>query len=172
MSLDRIQKFMDRLVNWLDATSINIAAVLLVVIVVLDGSSVFFRYVLGDALSWSEEVMRYSNVWLSFIGAIAAFARREHMTVDLGLTSLGAFGRVLQVIGLVITLIVAGYMVFVGGRGAIANLAQTSPSAGLPMAIPYAAIPVAGVGIFIVSFCFLIFNLRQVEFRLPQESQE
>ncbi len=169
MILDRLQKSMGRVVRWLDEGTLFIAASLLAAIVVIDGASVVFRYVLGSPLSWSEEVMRYCNVWLSFIGAITAFARREHMTVDFGLFGTGAIGRVVRVICLLATLVVAWYMVTLGIRGTISNMAQVSPSAGIMMAIPYAAVPIAGAGIFFISLYFLMLTLRGVERRLPAE---
>ncbi|RUT28867.1 TRAP transporter small permease [Arsenicitalea aurantiaca] len=164
MSLQRLQAGLARLVHWIDTGTLTIAALLLLGIVIIDGLSVLFRYVFSAPFSWSEEVMRYCNIWLSFLGAVSAFVRREHMTVELGLTSgNGIIARVLGVLGLLIIMVVAGYMVIYGVRGATANLGQMSPSAGISMAVPYAAVPVAGLLIIVVSLFFLLSNLRRAE---------
>ena len=52
--------------RWL---AVSILAVMTVIIL----ASVFFRYVLDDALPWSEEIAKYLMVWLTFIAAPVAF---------------------------------------------------------------------------------------------------
>jgi TRAP-type transport system small permease protein len=51
--------------------------------------AVFARYVLtqlpffaGRVPSWTEEVPRYFLIWISFLGAAACIARREHVAFD------------------------------------------------------------------------------------------
>jgi TRAP-type C4-dicarboxylate transport system permease small subunit len=34
--------------------------------------AVFFRYVLGDALSWPEEIVQFIVIWVAFVGASVA----------------------------------------------------------------------------------------------------
>ena len=45
--------------------------------------SVFYRYVLDQPLSWTEEITRMFIVWLSFIGAYAAMRENKHIGFDL-----------------------------------------------------------------------------------------
>src|SRR3546814_427268 len=149
-----------RFLSWLDTGAISIAAFLLLAIVAIDGLSVFYRYVLDAPFSWSEEVMRYCNIWLSYLGAISAFLHREHMKIDLAFNSTGRLGRILNIIGLLATVVVAGAMLVLGAERAIANLTQVSPSAGIVMAVPYAAVPVAGAGILIAALFFMWNALR------------
>lgn len=40
------------------------------------------RYVLNVPLSWPEEFARYCLVWLTFMGASAAFRANEHIRID------------------------------------------------------------------------------------------
>ena len=40
--------------------------------VVLNVLQVFTRYALNDPLFWTEEMIRYTTVWLTFVGAAAA----------------------------------------------------------------------------------------------------
>jgi TRAP-type C4-dicarboxylate transport system permease small subunit len=43
---------------------------------------VFTRYVLNDPLSWTEEVARYSYVYIVFLGSSAAITHRTHVGID------------------------------------------------------------------------------------------
>ena len=70
----------DRLL--LHATSIMLAALTAAMtVVVLLG--VFTRYVLNDALPWTEELARYILIWLSWLGGEIAMRRGSHIAVDL-----------------------------------------------------------------------------------------
>jgi len=44
--------------------------------------AVFFRYALGHALYWSDEVVRYLFVWFTLLGAAICLRQREHIRVE------------------------------------------------------------------------------------------
>jgi TRAP-type C4-dicarboxylate transport system permease small subunit len=44
---------------------------------------VFYRYVLSQPLTWSEEAARYLNIWAVLLAAALAVKRSEHLRVDL-----------------------------------------------------------------------------------------
>lgn len=43
---------------------------------------VLCRFVLGDPLSWSEELARYAFVWITFLGAAVAYRHGAHIVVE------------------------------------------------------------------------------------------
>lgn len=43
---------------------------------------IFYRYVLEAPLTWSEEILRFLFVWLSFLGATILFRRGGHFRLD------------------------------------------------------------------------------------------
>lgn len=59
--------------------AIGLVALSAVVIVV----QVFFRYVLNASIGWSDEVLGYLLVWMSFAGAILAMHDRSHIGIDI-----------------------------------------------------------------------------------------
>ena len=81
---------LDRLVAW-TLTAVRIAciavATALFIIVV---AAVVARYVFGRAVSWTEEVPRYLLIWVSFLGAAACVAKREHVGFDILFNALPA----------------------------------------------------------------------------------
>jgi TRAP-type C4-dicarboxylate transport system permease small subunit len=56
---------------------VQASALFLIVVLAVIG-----RYVFGKSLTWTEEVPRYLLIWISFLGAAACVARREHVGFD------------------------------------------------------------------------------------------
>ena len=121
----------------------NLAAALLVGIVALNLLAVFYRFVLVDPIGWTEEAMRYSIVWATYLGAASALWRGEHMVLDL-ISPLEGLGihRVLQVLSLLAIITFCLIVLWVGYPLAIANARQVSPVMNISMFWPYLAIPV------------------------------
>jgi C4-dicarboxylate transporter DctQ subunit len=45
--------------------------------------NVFFRYILGSStLYWADEVLRYSLIWLIFLGSVLGISRKLHIKID------------------------------------------------------------------------------------------
>lgn len=58
------------------------ACVVLVIIVLVGTAQIVFRFLLKSSLIWSEELMRYLFVWLSFLTASIAVREHKHISVD------------------------------------------------------------------------------------------
>lgn len=57
------------------------ASFLLVVLVFCLGLQVFYRYVLGDSPTWTEELSRMCFVWIVYLGASLAAQHQMHVRV-------------------------------------------------------------------------------------------
>ena len=57
-------------------------ALLFSVIVCIMFSQVVFRYIFNNSLSWSEELIRYLFVWLTFLGGALAIKNNTHIAVE------------------------------------------------------------------------------------------
>lgn len=151
-----------RLIHWIERVCLHASAAMLLVIVVINGLSVFFRYALDAPFAWSEETMRYGNIWVTYLGAVSAYIARDHMKIEIPIAADGLVGRICNILALACVIVLALLMVWLGTRGALANLSQRSPSARIPMAVPYAAVPLAGLGILLASVFALVSSLRRV----------
>src|SRR5690606_38231361 len=60
----------------------QILAAVLGVIVVVMFFQVVFRYVFNNSITWSEELIRYLFVWITFFGTALCFRDRIHIGVD------------------------------------------------------------------------------------------
>jgi TRAP-type transport system small permease protein len=104
---------------------------------------VFYRYVLGDALAWSEEAARYLMIWLSWIGGGLALRRGGHIAVDLVVNALPAMPRRLmlmatQLAAITFLVIVLATAIDLTGRVSM----QSTIALQISMQVPYAAMPV------------------------------
>jgi TRAP-type C4-dicarboxylate transport system permease small subunit len=121
---------------------------------------VFFRYVLNSSLFWSEELARFMLVWLTFLGASAAYRRRVHPGVDVlyrrmppWLKRTSAVLIHLVSIGLFCVMILYGY------RFAHFVRFQISPALYLPKWIVFSIIPVSGGILTLHGLAFLLGEL-------------
>ncbi|EKF20442.1 TRAP transporter small permease [Nitratireductor pacificus] len=56
---------------------------LLATIFVILTATVFFRYVLGSPLTWTEELLTMLFTWMVFIGASSALSTHQHIRIDM-----------------------------------------------------------------------------------------
>jgi TRAP-type C4-dicarboxylate transport system permease small subunit len=59
----------------------NIAGLLLAIMVAMILAQVFFRYALNDSLAWTEELAKFSMVWVACL--VAPWAYRENLNVSI-----------------------------------------------------------------------------------------
>ncbi|MCB8888196.1 TRAP transporter small permease [Vreelandella malpeensis] len=71
------------LFRWLTLAMEHTIAALLVALIVSVSANVVGRAVLNHSLPWADELARMLFIWLIFLGAAAAFARYEHIAVDI-----------------------------------------------------------------------------------------
>jgi len=118
--------------------------------------AVFTRYVLRKGPSWSEEITRYLMVWLGLLAASIALKKGEH--IGLRLVVERVFFSFKKQIVLVADFLVLAFFSLVFVEGVFMTLfvaPQRSPSANLPMWVPYMAVPVGSL-LLIIQALFLI----------------
>jgi len=138
---------------------------LMVAIAGVIGAGVFFRYVLGDALSWSEEIAKFLMVWLTFTGAPIALREGGHVAIGLLPNALPA--RLRQAAQLATFLIILGLMaVFVHQGAVFAWNARMQIAATLTFGFSlfwiFVAIPVGGALMFCIALEFALRALRGI----------
>ena len=134
-----IFRWFDRLINWF-------LALLMAAMVVIIAAQVWYRFVLNDPLSWSEEAGRYLFVWISFVGAAAGVRYQVHLGIDLLNKILPAAYYRYAVI--VVNLLIQIFLVLIIYWGfKILDIIQfqQSPSMNISMRYPYMAVPVGAI---------------------------
>lgn len=67
-----------RLIGFLDGFNLF----LFIVLIILATAQVLFRYVIQYPLPWTEELARFTLVWVTFLGAASVTRRKLHLAVD------------------------------------------------------------------------------------------
>jgi TRAP-type C4-dicarboxylate transport system permease small subunit len=112
-------------------------------------AQVVARYA-GRSLGWSEEVGRHLLVAITFLGATIAYKRASFI----GLEGIGArFGPSIErSITALLQLLILGFfglITWFGAKLTVLAWGQSSTALQIPMSIPTAAIPIAGVAFVI-----------------------
>lgn len=111
---------------------------------VLTFAQVITRFFLNASLSWSEELARFTLVWLIYTASILAYGEKIHIAVDAVTSKLtGMTSHVVQLANRVCVLLFCG-IVIVGALEFLPVTAlQKSPACGILMSYIYCAIPVS-----------------------------
>lgn len=111
---------------------------------------IIFRYLLGASLEWSEELARFLQVWLTFLGAGYAIKGASHIAMDDILNRLPKTAKtVLTVVGDLLVIGISLFFMIEGTKILGVTKTQISPGNGISMMYIYLAIPVgATVGIY------------------------
>ena len=136
-------------------------ALMLAVMVVLVFGNVVLRYGFDSGITVSEEVARWLFVWLTFMGALVALQRQEHLGSDFLVSRLGPSGRLAcRVLGQLAMLGVCGVLL----HGAITqmriNADVRAPVTGASVGLLYAAGVVFAVGAAVLLVAQLVRTLR------------
>ncbi|MFD1862785.1 TRAP transporter small permease [Planococcus chinensis] len=122
---------------------LNIILAVLVTVVFLQ---VIFRFVLGSPLAWTEELARYSLIWITFLGAAYAMSLKAHIGMELFVNLFGIpIRKALYILSTIATLAFFLMMVIQGTDLAMQSMSQLSPVLRIPMGIIYAVIPLSGL---------------------------
>jgi C4-dicarboxylate transporter DctQ subunit len=110
--------------------------------------NVVLRYVFNYAISWAEEVTRYTLLWTVFVGAGVVSREGAHVSME---AFFNMWPEKLQRIGLlainafcILTLIIIFFLGF-GIVRMVAETGQVSEAAYIPMWLIYGAFPVGSI---------------------------
>ena len=121
-----------------------VVIVLMLVMTVTVFLQIVFRYVFNIPLGWSEEMARFSFVWVSFFGASALMRVREHVNVTVFVDNFPPRLRAVCVLIANLCALIFAYYFVVGGIALTTNeWAQLAPAMQIPMGWVYVVIPIS-----------------------------
>lgn len=132
-----------KILKWLDGNFEKVACVFLMsVLALVLGIQVFMRYVVHQSLGWSEELARYTFVWLVYIAISYGSLKMRHIKIDAGLFLFPKFMRpyvvvVSEALFAIFSVIIAVLAFRLVGRQMM--IGSASPALGIPMWIVYLA---------------------------------
>lgn len=117
----------------------------------------FFNY----SIAWTEELSRYSMIWMTFLGAAYALAKRAHIRMEFFVDrTAGILKQVLIVLAAAVCLVFFVLMVVKGYELSMRVMDQPSAVLQVPMGIVYSVIPISGVILVVNLFYVTIKQLK------------
>ena len=135
-------KILDKISYGIDVICSYLIYYLLLIITSVVFIQVVARFVFNTGTFWTDELARFSMVWLVFIGAAVATREKSLINVDVVESLLPKFAKPLRIFQSIVFLIFCALLVKMGWETMWLVAAQRSPNMGVPMSVIYAAIPV------------------------------
>lgn len=155
---------LSRLSHATDAAIDYLIVIMFSALIVSCVTQVFMRTVLNASPPWTEELARYSFMYVNFIGAVICVREKSHARVTAILDMLsGAARTALEVVADLVTLFASYVMLRYGIVCVLQVSAQRSPAMRVCMSFVYLCIPLAGLLIAIEAFLSLYRNLRGIQ---------
>jgi TRAP-type C4-dicarboxylate transport system permease small subunit len=127
---------------------------------------VFSRFILSKPSSITEELARYSLVWLGILGASYVAGQKLHLAIDLLLIKLkGNAKSYLEIFIQVCIFVFAFSVMFIGGIRLVTitlTLNQISAALQVPLGYVYLVLPISGLVIAFYSIHFIIEEVKKI----------
>ena len=155
--MEKIVSTMDRIENFLA-----------VVLISLMCSVTFLQVVtrqVGYPLSWTEELSRFTFIWLIYIGISMAVRQRKHLAVDIVPLLLSDTGKVvLRIIADIISLVFFAVILFYGVQVIRKLMIQPQYSQAMKLNMTYAYLaPYVGSAMAIIRYIFdIIISVQEI----------
>ena len=125
-------------------------AVLLAAMTLLVGSQIAGRFVFSYSIFWSDELTRFLLIWVSFLGMSVGVRRGAHPGIDSLVRALPPHSaRLAFGLALLLSMLFFAMMALYGASLVIRTWPQRSVSLGVRMSLPYLAVPVSGLLMFL-----------------------
>lgn len=126
---------------------IIICAYLLGIMVIVASWQVISRYIFNHPSSWTEEILRFSLIWLTMLGTPLAHGLNRNMSVTFLVNKFSnknkyinsLFVEILTFLLALVVLLIGGWMVAVNAYG------QVSAALGINMFFVYISLPISGI---------------------------
>lgn len=133
-----------------------IIAALLALMVVMVFGNVVLRYGFNSGITVSEELARWSFVWLVFLGAIVALREHQHLGMDFIVRALPRAGRIACHVVSHVLMLYATWLFFWGSwKQTLLNWDVPAPASNLSTGLFYAA----GLVFSVSAGCILLVQL-------------
>jgi TRAP-type C4-dicarboxylate transport system permease small subunit len=117
------------------------------------------RYVFQAPPFWTEELARFSLIWLTFIGAVVVHAERSHIRVDALPMLLRGRPRILVEIAISLIVLVVLVVITKAGFDIAMMGTQEAPALGISMRVFYMALPIGAAAMALVTVGHLAAHL-------------
>jgi TRAP-type C4-dicarboxylate transport system permease small subunit len=138
---DRLESFG----TWLAKITLFVVIVLTGVLVVTVLTGVFFRYIVRNSLSWTEELARYLMIWAALLAVSVGIKDKEHVGIQLLIRQFPPLvTKIITAVVYIITIVFLYMLTFKGYQVAVKGQRQIALALNISMYWPLMSIPVSG----------------------------
>lgn len=145
-TLQRVSNTVNKIVSY-------VGLAIFIVLIIACVMQVFFRFVLNNSLSWTEELARYCFIWMHMLGASLLIESNGHATVTAVLDLL--HGVVRKIVDIVIELVIffnGTVMLYAGLQLAYSSRMNLSTALSVPMWCINSSVAVGGLLLMFQAF--------------------
>lgn len=137
-----VLQFINKLNQWIH----NIASILLGVMAVLVILQVIFRFILERPLAFSEELARFSMIWLVMIGATVLIRNNSHIAVTFFVELFpDSLQKVVRILNSILIILFCLVLIVYGFQLVFDTMNQIAPASQIPMGWIILSVPTFGV---------------------------
>lgn len=144
-----------------------------VVLIVACVTQVFFRFVLNNSLSWTEELARYCFIWMHMLGASLLIETGGHATVTAVLDLL--HGAVRKIVDLIIELVIffdGTMMLYAGIQLSYSSRNNLSTAMSVPMWCINSSVAVGGILLMFQALVAIAVILLEKDYSNKKEAEQ
>lgn len=151
----------ERYCDVIEKVTLDVTMVICAVMLVVAWMHVTRRYVFNNALTWSEEFLRFSIVWYAMLSASILHKRNGHLGITIFREMMPKpVQNFIRRVIIYLATITAGIVTVAGAILVESTLDQITPALGISTALPYAAIPVS---FFLMTIYGLMHIIRDIK---------
>lgn len=131
---------------------------------IFTGLQVFFRYILNNPLSWTEELARITLVWLVFWGSAIAVRRKEHLSISFFVNLLPKKIRLyIDIFNQLAMMSFLGIAAYAGYRVMLITQGIVTPALGISYLWFYIIVPLSCIFMFFQMSFIVIDNIKKIK---------
>lgn len=113
---------------------------------------IIMRYGLSKSSSWSEEAIRFTFIWCSFLAVSIGIREKIHIGINVVVQFFSEkVQSAIEIVSYTLIIAFSSQLVFYGAKLVSSTQFQSSPALGIPMSWVYLSVPTMGVLIIFYS---------------------
>jgi len=152
MNFRRAVERMSAVVNKI---AIHSTVILFTIMTLIVWVQIFFRFILGGGIVWSEEIAKFLMVWMALLGSSMLFHEGKHIAINYFISKFSCL-RYILMFHAILSAALFILLIYYGIDYAVFGLKSISPASGIRRFWPYLSIPVGGGFLLIQAFARFI----------------
>ena len=145
----------ERMSSVVNKTASTTTVVFFIIMTVIVWAQIFYRFILGGGIVWSEEIAKYLMVWMAMLGSSVLFREGGHIAINYFISKL-SFLRYILMFHAILSAVLFVLLIYYGIDYAVFGFRCISPASGISKFWPYLSIPVGGGFLLIQAFARFI----------------